>query len=72
MEDAGGNRQNCWVTNVCKYEVPPNAKGKKIPFADRVKSVGIDMQQQIVELQEEISALKPNLILDLEALLFGH
>ena len=65
MKDAGGNRQNCWVTNVCKYEVPPNAKGKKIPFADRAKSVGIDMQQQIAELQEEISALKPNLILGL-------
>lgn len=65
LYDAGINRQDCWITNVCKYEVPPNAKGKKIPFRIRAENAGIDLQQQLIELQEEFNGLRPNCILAL-------
>lgn len=65
LYDAGINRNNCWITNVCKYEVPPNLPGKKIPFAIRANNIGIDVHQQLVELQEEINGIKPNCILAL-------
>jgi uracil-DNA glycosylase family 4 len=63
--DSGITRGNCWVSNVCKYEVPPNLPGKKIPFAIRARNVGIDMEVQLHELQEEINGIKPNCILAL-------
>jgi uracil-DNA glycosylase len=63
--DSGINRLNCWLTNVCKFEVPPNARGQKIPFQTRAKIAGIDLQQQVTELQEEVNELKPNCILAL-------
>jgi uracil-DNA glycosylase family 4 len=66
LKDAGIWRENCWVTSVCKYEVPPNmGKGKKIPFAIRAANVGIDMSEQLRELQTEINQIKPNCILAL-------
>lgn len=65
LVDAGIRRQNCWVSNVCKYEVPPNLPGKKIPFAIRAKNHGIDMEAQLHELQEEINGIQPNCILAL-------
>ena len=65
LKDAGFSRNNCWVTNVSKYEVPPNRKGQKIPFAKRAQMVGIDIAQQINELQEELNALRPNIVLGL-------
>ena len=63
--DAGINRNNCWLTNVSKYEVPPNVRGQKIPFQVRAKNADIDLQKQINELQEEINGVKPNCILAL-------
>src|SRR5678809_438741 len=65
LNDADIRRQNCWLTNVCKYEVPPNLPGKRIPFAIRAKNAGIDIEQQIHELQEEINGIQPNCILAL-------
>lgn len=65
LYDAGINRQNCWTTNVCKYEVPPNLPGKKIPFAVRANNIGINVEEQLHELQEEINGIKPNCILAL-------
>lgn len=65
LHDAGINRTNCWVSNVCKYEVPPNAKGKKIPFPIRARNAGINMEEQLHELQEEVNQIKPNCILAL-------
>ncbi len=58
-------RSQCWVTNVCKYEVPPNIPPKRIPFTTRAHSVGIDVQQQLIELQNEINSIQPNCILAL-------
>lgn len=64
-KDAGINRDDCWISNVCKYEVPPNIGKKKIPFITRAKQVGIDIDAQLYELQQEINAIKPNCILAL-------
>lgn len=65
LKDAGINRDNCWVTNVSKFEVPPNLPGKKIPFAIRAKNHGIDIAAQLSELQNEINSIQPNCILAL-------
>lgn len=65
LYDAGIHKPNCWFSNVCKYEVPPNLPGKKIPFAVRAKNAGIDIQQQLYELQEEINGVQPSCILAL-------
>lgn len=62
LKDSGINRQNCWITNVCKYYVPPH---DKIPFQVRAKHAGIDLQQQCMELQNEINDISPNVILAL-------
>lgn len=63
--DAGIRRSDCWLTNVSKYEVPPNTGKKKIPFALRAKMAEVDVSQQLAELQEEINGVKPNCILAL-------
>lgn len=65
LHDAGVNRSSCWVSNVCKYEVPPNVKGKKIPFPIRARNAGINMEEQLHELQEEVNQIKPHCILAL-------
>ena len=63
--DSGLNRSDCWITNVSKYMVPANGKGKKIPFHIRAKQVGIDLDEQISELRNEINQINPNVILAL-------
>jgi len=66
LKDSGIHRDNCWISNVSKYEVTPNRRGNKpIPFHVRAKNDGIDMDEQLHDLQEEISAIKPNCILAL-------
>lgn len=65
LYDAGVNRSDCWLSNVCKYEVPPNTGTKKIPFAIRARNYGIDIPKQLEELQSEINEIKPNCILAL-------
>lgn len=65
LNDAGISRSNCWISNVCKYEVPPNVKGKKIPFPIRARNAGINMEEQLHELQEEVNQIKPHCILAL-------
>src|SRR3990172_8784675 len=65
LKDAGINRSSCWISNVSKYEVLPNLQGKKIPFIIRAKNAGIDVDQQLEELQIEINSIKPHCILAL-------
>src|SRR5688572_4136117 len=65
LKDAGINRYDCWLTNVCKYIVPPNVSGKKIPFHIRAKQADINIDEQLNELREEINSIKPNCILAL-------
>ena len=47
LKDAGISRSECWTTNVCKYEVPPNSVRKKLPFHVRARNAGIDVDQQL-------------------------
>jgi len=63
LPDTGIRKENCWLTTVSKYEVPPNIGKKRLPFAVRAKNAGIDIDQQLAELQEEINGIKPNCIL---------
>lgn len=66
LQDAHITPSNCWMTTVSKYWVPPNlSKTKKIPFAIRAKNHGVDLAQQLEELQNEINGIKPNCILAL-------
>ena len=65
LKDAGISRSECFITNVCKYEVPPNLDKKKLPFHVRAKNHGIDMDKQLSELRTEINDIKPNCILAL-------
>lgn len=66
LRDASINRQDCWLTNVSKFEVMLNPRdGRPIPFTVRAKLSGIDLHQQLIELQEEINSIQPNCILAL-------
>ena len=65
LSDAGINKNGIWITAVSKYHVPSNEGKKKVSFADRAKSVGIDIDQQLSDLQNEINIIKPNCILGL-------
>jgi len=65
LRDAGVPRHECWVTNVCKYQVPPNADKKRLPFHVRARNHGINIEQQLVELRTEITDVNPNVILAL-------
>ena len=65
LRDAGLNKTSCWLSTVSKFFVPPNFKGKKIPFHIRARNFGIDMDEQIEHLQNEVNTLQPNLIIGL-------
>ena len=65
FQDSGIKRSDIWLTNVCKYQVPLQEKGSKIPFTTRCKMAGIDIDIQLKELQEEIKSVQPNCILAL-------
>jgi len=65
LADAGINRSDCWISNVCKYEVPPNVGAKRQSFYGRAVAHGINVDQQLAELQVEINDIKPNCILAL-------
>lgn len=63
LRDAEIDRNKCWVTNVFKYELP--ILDRPTPAWVRAKMVGIDVDQCLNELQEEINQIKPNCILAL-------
>lgn len=65
LSDAGINREDCWISNVCKYFVPFNEKKEKIPFTVRALRHGIDLKAELESLQNEINEIKPNCILAL-------
>lgn len=65
LKDAGIQRSECWITNACKYEVPLNVGKKRLPFHKRAELAGIDINQQLEELQVEINEIRPNCILAL-------
>lgn len=63
--DAGINRGDCWITNVCKHFVTPPPRDKKIPFQTRARTDGIDLEQQILDLRNEIQQIDPNIVVAL-------
>ena len=65
LKDANISRSDLWLTNVFKYEIQPNPKGKKIPSWIRARNAGINVEESLHELQEEINSIKPNCILAL-------
>src|SRR5215510_14719364 len=65
LADAGIRGSDCWISNVCKYMVPPNTDREKQHSVARAKSVGIDLDKQLEELRTEIDGINPNVILGL-------
>lgn len=65
LRDAGINRGDCWLTNVCKYVVPPDYSKKQRSFQTRAIEAGIKLEDHIEELQTEINQIQPNCILAL-------
>ncbi len=65
LKDSGLSRGEVWLTTVSKYTVPPNIGRKKLPFPVRAKTAGINLDEQLSDLQNEINQLKPNVILGL-------
>ena len=66
LREAGITKSNCWLTTVSKLHVPGTPKtnkGYKIPFHTRAETAGINLDEQVAELQNEISQIKPNLII---------
>lgn len=64
LTDAHIKRSDCWLTNICKYPVPEPDE-RKIPFQIRAKNIGINLEQQLLDLQNEINQIRPNCILAL-------
>lgn len=65
LREVGINQAECWTTSVSKYYVPPNSGKKKIPFEQRAKNYGIDIDEQLSDLRKELDNIKPNLVLGL-------
>jgi len=65
LKDSNISRSDTWISNVFKYEIQPNIKGKKIPSWIRARNAGINVEESLKELQEEINSIKPNCILAL-------
>jgi len=65
LKESGISRDSCWVTSLSKFHVTPNIGKKKIPFKTRAESSGVNLEQQISNLRDEIKAVSPNCILTL-------
>lgn len=61
---AGFSRGEVWVTNVVKYRVP-DALNPKESMSQRCNRVGINYEEEVVNLWKEINQIKPNCILAL-------
>jgi uracil-DNA glycosylase family 4 len=56
--EIGLDRREVYVTNVCKYRPPSNDMR-------RLKEIGVDIDEQISQLWDEIQAINPNVIVAL-------
>lgn len=67
LKDAGISKGDCWLSTVSKYPVWPEGgkKGEKIPFTLRAQRQGVDLIEQLEDLQNEVNSIKPNCILAL-------
>lgn len=62
LKEAGTSKNSCWITSLSKFHIQGEAK---IPLKIRAEKDGIDLEQQLSELRQEISTIKPNCILAL-------
>jgi len=58
LREAGINRNDCYITNVVKYRPPSNDM-------KRLGEIDVSLAQSIVDLFDELNALKPNCVLAL-------
>jgi uracil-DNA glycosylase family 4 len=65
LRDVGINRNECWLTSVSKYMVPPAPFDQKMNFTSRAVAAGINLEEQINDLRSELSAINPNCIVAL-------
>lgn len=65
LRESGISKGNIWITSVSKYHIPPNEGKKKIPVEVRAANVGINLEQQMSDLRNELNTIKPNCILGL-------
>jgi len=65
LKDSGIYRGDCWLSTVSKYPVWPDSDKDKIPFSIRANRQGIDLVEQLDDLQNEVNSIKPNCILAL-------
>ena len=65
LREAGISRAETWITTVSKYEIPPSPYKKKKSFKARAESVGVNIDDQIKVLHQEINNIRPNCILAL-------
>lgn len=64
LKDAGINREECWITSISKYFVPPQPFGeKKKPFQQRCAENNINLEEQIIEFKNELNQVNPNCLL---------
>jgi uracil-DNA glycosylase family 4 len=65
LKDAGIYKSSCWMTNVFKEPIPPSPTRKKVPAFVRAEQAGLNIRQSLLELQNEINDVKPNVIIGL-------
>lgn len=65
LADVGINRNDCYITNVCKYFVPASPKKNPIPFIKRAQMVGINIDEEVKNLHLELNSLQPNVVIAL-------
>jgi uracil-DNA glycosylase family 4 len=63
--DTGIRREECWLTSASKYMIPPAPFGQKMSFQSRAVAAGINLDEQISDLRNELNAINPNVILAL-------
>lgn len=61
--DTGIRPDQCWLTSVSKYMIPPPPFDSKMSFAVRAREAGVNIEEQLNDLRIELSAIKPNLVL---------
>jgi len=63
LKEIGISREECWLTNVCKYQIPPNLGKQKIPFRVRAESIGINVDEEVSNLRKELLTIRPNILI---------
>src|SRR5882724_11043050 len=65
LRDTGIRREECWLTSVSKYYIPPKVIGSKLTFAQRCEAEGVNLSEQINDLRIELNQIKPNVVIPL-------